>query len=246
MWMRFKSTIKTRGGMRHPTEVDERDTIRRKHAKASKCTDRYTFAFSRSNYCDVEIFNISGNPTTSSKGFRDGFATLFHPGAKPVVFFLCYDVGFKEGPGRFVRHVVCCIATRAKESIHVLGFDMRNLREISNDLRSVLIRELSHAASVPPSLTLHYTNIACVERNRCVYLQRYKHHTDIGWCIAWALFFLEVAICAPIQGSHYASDLSVSEQTHAFASLYRLINRELTQRKTNGFIEEWFAAELKG
>lgn len=232
--------------MPHPTEVDERETIRRKHAKAAKVADKYTFAFSRTNYCDIELFNITGTSTRSSKAFREGMASLFQSGAKPVVFFLCYDVGYKEGPGRFVRHVVCCIATRAKDTIHVLGMDMRNLREISNDLRSFLERELSTQIGLPKDLNLKYTNIACVERSKCVYLQRYKKHTDIGWCIAWALFFLDVAICAPIQGDQYAADLSVSEQTHAFADLYRLVNHELMQRKTNGFIEEWFAVELEG
>jgi hypothetical protein len=128
----------------------------------------------------------------------------------------------------------------------VLGFDMRNLREISNDLRSILEHDIATQASVPSSLTLRYTNIACVERSRCLYLQRYKKHTDIGWCIAWALFFLDVGICAPIRGSMFASDLSVPEQTRAFADLYRLVDHELVKRKTNGFIEEWFAAELEG
>jgi hypothetical protein len=228
----------------HPTEVDERETIRRKHKKASAVSDRYTFGFSRTNYCDIEIFNLTGKATTSCKEFRQAFETLETDGSKPVVFFLSYDVGYKEGPDRFVRHVVCCIATRMKVKIEILGFDMRNLREISNDLRERLISEINGQVTIERPIS--YTNIACLERSSCVYLQRYKTHTDIGWCIAWALFFLEVAICAPVWEGHFASDLSVAKQKRAFAELYRVVNGELERRKTNGFIEDWFAAELEG
>lgn len=224
----------------HPTELDEQDSVRRKHARAARCGHRYTFAFSRSNYCDIEIYNITGKPTTTAKGFREGMATLASPDAKPVVFFLGYDVGFKEGPARFVRHVVCCIANRTPSRVEVLGFDMRNLREISNTLREHLESEFRRFVPVP----VVYTNIACVQRTSCVYLQRYKKHTDIGWCIAWALFFLDAALCSPVEGHLYASDLSVSKQKHAFAEIYRLVDRELSRRKSNGFIEDWFAAEL--
>ena len=241
IWIRFKSTIKHK---MHPTEVDERETIRRKHAKIAAVSDKYLAGFSRTNYCDIEIFNITGKPTTSCKEFRTAFKMLEVEGSKPVVFFLCYDVGYKEGPDRFVRHVVCCLATRTKSKIEILGFDMRNLREISNDLRERLVDEIKGQVAV--SLPLSYTNIACVERSTCVYLQRYKKKTDVGWCIAWALFFLEVAICAPIWHGKFASALSVSNQTRAFADLYRLVDSELERRKTNGFIEDWFAAELEG
>lgn len=228
----------------HPTEVDEHDTIRRKHKKIAAVSDKYTAGFSRTNYCDIEIFNITGKKTTSCKEFREAFKTLETDGSKPVVFFLCYDVGYKEGPDRFVRHVVCCLATRTKTKIEILGFDMRNLREISNDLRKTLIDEIAEQVKV--SLPIEYTNIACVERSSCLYLQRYKKKTDIGWCIAWALFFLEAAICAPVWDGKFANELSVANQKHAFADLYRVVNGELERRKTNGFIEDWFAAELEG
>jgi hypothetical protein len=228
----------------HPTEVDERDTIRRKHKKIAQVSDKYTSGFSRTNYCDIEIFNITGKKTTSCKEFREAFSTLESESAKPVVFFLCYDVGYKEGPDRFVRHVVCCLATRTKTKIEILGFDMRNLREISNDLRKILITEIEQQVNV--TVPIVYTNIACLERSSCVYLQRYKKQTDIGWCIAWALFFLDVAIASPVMNGQYASTLSIADQKRAFAEIYRIVNRELEQRKTNGFIEEWFAAELEG
>lgn len=228
----------------HPTEVDERETIRRKHKKIATVSDKYIAGFSRTNYCDIELFNITGKQTTSCKEVREAFKTLEQDGSRPVVFFLCYDVGYKEGPGRFVRHVVCCLATRTKTKIEILGFDMRNLREISNDLRKTIVEEI--AGQVKVSLPISYTNIACVERSSCLYLQRYKNPTDIGWCIAWALFFLEVAICAPVWHGKFASEISVANQKHAFAEIYRLVNGDLERRKTNGFIEDWFAAELEG
>lgn len=228
----------------HPTKVDENETVRRKHVKAHPVRDKYTFAFSRSNYCDIEVYNILGRQTTSAKEFREGFKTLDTPGAKPVVFFICYDIGHREGIDTFIRHVVCCLARRTPTKIEVSMFDMRNLREIDNKLRAFLEQEL--AAETGVMTPIRVQNNACVERSACVYLQRYKPKTDIGWCIAWALFFLETAICRPIQNGQYAADLSLTKQKEAFAELYRVVDRQLRATKTNGFIEDWFASELEG
>lgn len=231
--------------MNHPTKQDERVNIRLKEQIVSRVRDRYVFAFDRSDYCDFEVFNILKEPTRAPREFVRGFQTLYLENPKPVVFFLCYDVGYKkELDDQFIRHVVCCVASRTGNTVHVLMFDMRNLREISNDLREILESELARVTHKPDSIKLHITNIACVDRRKCVYLQRFKGLHEMGWCIAWASFFLDAAIARPVWKGKYANELTFDEQKHAFAEIYRLVDAQLRATHSNGFIEDWYTLEL--
>jgi hypothetical protein len=233
--------------MNHPTRQDERVNIRLKQQIADRVKGKYVFAFDPKDYCDFEVFNILGNPTRASKEFIRGFQTLYRDDvAKPVVFFLCYDVGFKkELEDQFIRHVVCCIASRnGGDTVHLMMFDMRNLREISNDLREVIEKELGRVTKKPSHIRLFLTNNACVDRKTCVYLQRFKGLHEMGWCIAWASFFLDAAIARPIWNGKYAYELTFDKQKEAFAEIYRLVDAELRRTQTNGFIEDWYTLEL--
>lgn len=232
--------------MNHPTQQDERVNLQLKRSIANKVKGNYIFAFDKHDYCDFEVFNITGQATRASREFIQGFQTLYQPSKKPVVFFLCYDVGFKkELDDQFIRHVVCCVAGRnGGDTIHLFMFDMRNLREISNDLRIHIETELSRVTKKPPSLKLHITNVACVDRKKCVYLQRFKGLHEMGWCIAWASFFLDAALARPVWKGKYAYELTFEEQKEAFAEIYRLVDAELRRTRTNGFIEDWYTLEL--
>lgn len=232
--------------MNHPTKQDERVNMRLKREIAKRVQDKYVFAFDPSDYCDFEVYNILGNSTRASREFIRGFQTLYTSSNKPVVFFLCYDVGFKkELEDQFIRHVVCCVASRnGGDTIHILMFDMRNLREISNDLRQHIEKELGRVTQKPSHVKLHITNVACVDRRKCVYLQRFKGLHEMGWCIAWASFFLDVAVSRPVWKDKYANELTFEEQKEAFAEVYRLVDAELRRTRTNGFIEDWYTLEL--
>lgn len=232
--------------MNHPTKQPERLNVSQKRQIANKVKGKYVFAFDPSDYCDFEVFNILGHSTRASSNFVRGFQSLYSSGKKPVVFFLCYDVGFKkELENQFVRHVVCCVASRnGGDTIHILMFDMRNLREISNELRHHIETELGRVTHKPPHLKLHLVNVACVDRTRCVYLQRFKGRHEMGWCIAWAMFFLDVGVARPVWNGKYAYELSFEEQKEAFAEIYRLVDAELRKTRSNGFIEDWYTLEL--
>lgn len=232
--------------MNHPTEQDERVNIRLKNDIAGRVRGKYIFAFDRNDYCDFEVFNILGRPTRASREFIQGFRTLYQTPNKPVIFFLCYDVGYKkELDDQFIRHVVCCVASRnGGDTIHVLMFDMRNLREISNDLRDHIEKEIARTTQKPSSLKVSITNVACVDRRKCVYLQRFKGLHEMGWCIAWASFFLDAALARPVWKGKYAYELTFEEQKEAFAEVYRLVDAELRRTRTNGFIEDWYTLEL--
>lgn len=232
--------------MNHPTQQDERVNMRLKNEIAKRVEGNYVFAFDKHDYCDFEVFNILKDPTRASREFIRGFQTLYHEPHKPVVFFLCYDVGYKkELENQFIRHVVCCVATRnGGDTIHVLMFDMRNLREISNDLREHIEKELGRVTQKPAGLRLHITNVACVDRKKCVYLQRFKGLHEMGWCIAWASFFLDAAIARPVWKGKYAYELTYDEQKEAFADIYRLVDAELRRTQSNEFIEDWYTLEL--
>lgn len=228
--------------MPHPTRVNEEKNIRLKRDLTDRCRDDYIFAFDSKDYGDVNIYNKLGKSTKGSSAFLKGFATLFHSeSTKPVVFFLTYDIGDRPEINTFIRHVICCIAVREKDSIHVFVFDMRNLEDIANGQQNHLESELKKITHSP--LPIHILNVACLERSKCTYLQRFKKFEDPGWCIAWAMFFLDAAICRPVWKGKYVYELSVSELKHAFAKMYRLVDDQLVKHG-NGFIEDWYVLGL--
>ena len=224
--------------MVHPTRVGDvrNNKIRMKIVEPVR--NEYIFAFSHHTYGDFNIYNKLHEPTEATSGFLDGFKTLFHSPTKPVVFLMTYDIGQKKDV--FVRHVITCIATRVHDTIHVIVFDMRNLRQIDAHHKEFIEKELRDATHMPSQLKLEITNGACLERKACVYLQRFKHKHDIGWCIAWSMLFLEAAIARPVLDGKYAYQLSFEEQKRAFAELYRLIDAELRETHSNKFIEVWY------
>jgi hypothetical protein len=207
--------------MRHPTKVDEQENIRKKF-KLKQRTDKYLFAFDPANYCDIEIFNITREKTT----IYPGLCAALQYSEIPVVFNLSYDVGYKETIDVFVRHVVCCLAV----GTDIYFFDMRNLREISNETKVVLEREIENACHKKFTLI----NISCLERSTCLRLQRYLAPTDIGWCIAWALLFMDYLSSHP-----EITEMTSKEKTKKFAAFYRHLDAQL-KKHHNAFIEDYY------
>jgi len=207
----------------HPTQISESKNISKK--MELRKSPEYLFAFDPDDYCDFNIENKGSGRVHVYSGLR----TAMRYSELPVVFFTCYDVGDNETLGVFVRHVVCCVADR-KEST-VFFFDMRNLRQISNDMKRTLESEFSKLAGKPMTLI----NSACVERNACVYLQRFKGDHEMGWCIAWALLFLEHLV----EHSDFAT-MSKADKTKLIGRLYRDIDKKLSVPKSNHFIEKYY------
>ena len=162
----------------HPTEVSEEKNIQKKF-DFKRRTHKYLFAFDPDDYCDFEIFNITGEKTR----VYPGTCAALRYSEIPVIFFISYDVGNNETLGVFVRHVVCCLAMHKK----IYFFDMRNLSDISKDMKSLIEKEIKKFCGV------HYelVNLSCNQTTSCRYLQRYKGDTEMGWCIGWALMFLD-------------------------------------------------------
>ena len=211
----------------HPTEVDEKRNIAKKMGMRHK-TPAFFYAFDPSNYCDIEIFNKTKEPTYIYRGLS---AALRYSDL-PVLFFTCYDVGPNETLGVFVRHVVCTMV----QGDSIYFFDMRNLRQISERLQSHLEEEFSRIAG----RKLHLINLACAEQRKCLYLQRYKGETEMGWCIGWALMFLDHLTDNP----EFASMTKQSKTKHA-ADLYRHIDKQLSTHKSNKFIEKYYIRLLQ-
>jgi len=211
---------------RHPTAVPPKTNQTLKQLFASR-TDKYTYAFAPKGYTDFDVYNITGTPTVDRGGVGRALATS----DKPVVFFLCYDVGYDPNVDRFIRHIVCCVAFGST----VVFFDMRNLCDISPDHQALLEKELARKSGLP---TIKLVNASCLG-DSCTYLQRFKSKKEIGWCIAWALFFLNTITEAPYPG------LSLARFTTATKKLYRSIDATLEKRQSNGFIEEWYNSQLQ-
>lgn len=211
----------------HPTEVSEKRNIEKKF-EMKRRTTKYLFAFDPTNYCDMEIFNITGEKTTVYEGLR----TALRYSEIPIVFFLCYDVGYKEALGVFVRHVVCCMARQS----NVYFFDMRNLSEIDKGLQKRIEKELYDVSGK------HYTlvNLACNRSRQCRYLQRYKGETEMGWCIGWALLFLDF-----LTQETSIPERSDSELLEMFHEAYEYIDGELSRKKSNYFIESYYVRLLE-
>lgn len=224
----------------HPTDVDEHRMIKFKKDLAGG-NRNYFFAFSSTDFADLDAYNKLHERTTSCPEFKAGMKQLL-TGGKPVVFFMTYDIGRKKQiKDIYIRHVICCLANKIGDHIEVFMFDMRNLRQIDNHLRQFLENQIANQIGFHD---VRITNLACIEREACVYLQRFKPRTDIGWCMAWALFFLDSALMRPIWHEKHAYELDPYEQKKGFAEVYRVIDETLREDKKNDLIELWFQSLL--
>jgi hypothetical protein len=206
----------------HPTELPEIENIRKKFEFKGQ-TDEFLFAFNPTNYCDIEIFNITGEKTIAYKGL----VNALRYSEIPVVFFLCYDVGENETLGVFVRHVVCCLA----KGRFIYFFDMRNLSEISKNMKTHIENEIYKLCKVRYEII----NLSCNHTPKCRYLQRFKGDSEMGWCIGWALLFLDYITKNP--NIHKKTDKEIRRQ---FAVLYNEIDAQLINDNANTFIETYY------
>jgi hypothetical protein len=199
----------------HPAEVPVKQNVRMKQDFA-KDSSKFTYAFNDRGYTDFDVYNVLGKPTVDRSGVGKAIATS----KKPVVFFLCYDVGYDATLNLFIRHIVCCVA-KGKD---VLFFDMRDLCDISPEHQKLIEVELEKKSGVS-GLKLH--NASCFGES-CIYLQRFKGNDELGWCIAWALYFLQWLT-------------QNGPPTHASVKkLYTHLNSVLDHRQSNSPIEEWY------
>jgi hypothetical protein len=210
----------------HPTEVANRRNISKKFEMKER-TDDYLFVFNPGDYVDIIINNITGTPTQTYVGLK--YALKFSQ--KPFVFFTCYDVGPNEILKVFVQHVVCTLAIREGDGLNLYFFDMRSLRDISPDMKTHMEKEFSKIANVP----VHIINTACVDRSKCVYLQRFKGDNEMGWCIAWAMLFLDY-----LTDNTDILHLSPEGRKRRFAKLYTELDKHLAGPRTNHFIEVYY------
>jgi hypothetical protein len=211
----------------HPTEIKEKINTGIKFGFRNR-TDAYHFPFNIHDYCDVEFHNVTGQPTTAYVGFKAAIQFVM----KPIIFFICYDVGENKILNAFVRHVVCSLAVREGDGITVYMFDMRNLKDISAHFQSDMEKTLTEYAGGTP---VKIVNAACLHHTRCIYLQRYKGENEMGWCIGWALLFLDYLTTNP----------SIAERTtegkkKAFAKLYDRLDKHLSGPRSNHFIEAYY------
>ena len=211
----------------HPTTVKAGINLTLKKNSASKLPDKYTYAFNNRGYVDFDIYNILKKPTVD----RSGVGLAIRTSTKPVVFFMCYDVGYNSILKLFVRHIVCCVSENQK----VLFFDMRNLCDISPEHQKVIEREISAKSGTPVELI----NASCVGK-KCTYLQKFKGDDELGWCIAWALFFLETVVT-----DNGFADLDISQKKKYTDKFYRNVYATLSKEKSNRPIEEWYIKSLK-
>jgi hypothetical protein len=199
----------------HPASVPVRSNVALKEKFASS-NDAFTYAFNKRGYTDFDIYNILKKPTVDRSGVGHAIATS----TKPVVFFLCYDVGYSKVLNLFIRHIVCCVA-KGKD---VIFFDMRDLCDIAPEHQRRIEHELERKSGVT-GIKLH--NASCFG-GKCIYLQRFKGEDELGWCIAWALYFLQW-----ITQHGVPTESSVKK-------LYTHINKALIHHKSNHPIEEWY------
>lgn len=203
----------------HPTQVSAPTNIAFKKL-LSDSTDAYTVAHNTTTYCDVSIFNKLGYLSDDHSGVGELLRTM----TKPVIFFTSYDV--RPTPKYYIRHIVCCVATSPSS---IVWFDMRNLDDISPGFHTKLERDLARVLGVP-SLTIH--NMAEISPGKFVYLQRFKGEQERGWCIAWALFFLNRVVHGQ----------SITKK--AVKKLYSSINASLQLCECNHPIEEWYVTHI--
>lgn len=208
----------------HPVEVSERKNIQKKFEFKQR-TDKYLFAFNPSDYCDFEIFNITGEQTRA----YPGVCAALRYSKIPTIFFFSYDVGNNETLGVFVRHVVCCLAMNKR----IYFFDMRNLAEISKNMKSRIESEIKKYCGVDYEII----NLSCNRTTQCRYLQRFKGDNEMGWCIGWALMFLDY-----LTGNPEITEKTNEELKIVFGELYDYIDEQLKSKRSNRFIEEYYIA----
>jgi hypothetical protein len=68
-----------------------------------------------------------------------------------------------------------------------------------------------------------------------MYLQRFKGDGEMGWCIGWALLFLEYLVKHP-----EFTGLTKMEKTKHVAQLYNRIDKKLRVHTSNAFIEKYY------
>jgi hypothetical protein len=178
----------------------------------------FTYAFNNRSYVDFDIYNILGNPSVD----RSNVCKMLKTSKKPVVFFLCYDVGDNKYVNLFIRHIVCCVAFPSDQEVRILFFDMRNLCDISKKHQEHIEKEIEKKCGIRVLLE----NASCFG-GKCLYLQKFKGDYEIGWCIAWALFFLSKLDAERIK----KDDIQ---------SLYKHVYSILSNAKSNRPIEEWY------
>jgi hypothetical protein len=117
---------------------------------------------------------------------------------------------------------VCCVALPSRDKVRILFFDMRNLCDISEKHQQHIEKEIEKKCSKKVILE----NASCFS-GKCLYLQKFKDKYEVGWCIAWALFFL----------SKLDQDLITKDNIQKF---YKHIYSILSKAKSNRPIEEWY------
>lgn len=200
----------------HPAEVKVGTNLKIKNKFAT--SNAFTYAFNNRSYVDFDIYNILGNPSVD----RSNVCKMLKTSKKPVVFFLCYDVGDNKYVNLFIRHIVCCVAFPSDQEVRILFFDMRNLCDISKKHQEHIEKEIEKKCGIRVLLE----NASCFG-GKCLYLQKFKGDYEIGWCIAWALFFL-----SKLDAEHIKKD--------DIQSLYKHVYSILSNAKSNRPIEEWY------
>lgn len=209
----------------HPSNVPPHANLKIKNIFASR-TPAYHYAFNNNGYTDFDVYNILGTATVD----RSNVGLALRTSTKPVVFFLCYDVGQDKKLDMFIRHVVCCVAFGPT----VYFLDMRDLADISPSHKKYIEKELERKSGVSG---IQLVNAACFT-GQCVYLQRFKDKQEVGWCIAWALYFLD-SITGRYKLAH------ARDKKKYLSNLYRNINTILSASETNLPIEMWYSATLQ-
>jgi hypothetical protein len=204
----------------HPADVPVKENLKIKQI-FSMNDDAFTYAQNNRGYTDFDVYNILQKPTVD----RSNVGHLMRTSTKPVVFFLCYDVGYNKVVNLFIRHIVCCVA-HGKD---VLFFDMRNLCDISEKHQKLIEKELEKKSGLE-GIRLH--NASCFG-DECIYLQRFKGEDEVGWCIAWALFFLS-----------WLNEHGVPTK-QSVKHLYMCINKKLEKLKSNYPIEQWYVTTFQ-
>jgi hypothetical protein len=216
----------------HPTDVREKQNTGIKFG-FRKRTEAYHYPFAIRDYCDIEFHNVTGEATTAYIGLKAALEFV----QKPSIFFICYDVGYNRILETFVRHVVCSLAVREGEGngLTVYMFDMRNFRDISAHFQADMEKIFTEYAKVPVKIV----NAACLYHEKCVYLQRFKGDHEMGWCIGWALLFLDYLTTNP-----EIAEKSPEGKKKAFAKLYAQLDKHLAGPRSNHFIEAYYTRLL--
>jgi len=211
----------------HPTQVSTKVNNRLKK-KISEQSDKYRYAFNKKDYADFEVFNITGGASVDHSNLK----TALSRHDKPVVFFMTYDVGPSKVLKTFIRHIVCCVAFPSSKETRILFFDMRDLADISPHHKKFIEKEIERLCDCAP--------VRLVNLGKNTYLQRFKGDTEMGWCIGWALFFLNTAIARPLVDDQYLADLTPHKQESELKKLYKVIDDQLKSEKSNHLIEKWY------